>query len=501
MPDPPFTLLLRFLGEWTHKITLAQLTQLLVLSYLGNLIYTLNKAQDPDIINKLIFIAFGYLGLLGCHAVVFISRYRHLDAEQRKTLHPPSFNVVYLATIPVFLTLLAVPIGEKQFHMLCMNLSLMFMSVDLPVIPKYIVSLTVFHQFDSVSSMQFKLAIPLLHIVCQYICHFYVKKSLTSVELNLFITGFINLAVGTDENSSVEARILSRLVICYILVLLLFTPVKFVFNVNPFLGPKIYLSVVMHIGFPVCFYFLSDWQVSELFGEYEMNGSVRWLLSWLNESRLETLKNWLIVSVIAVPLIFYFQNRFPLDVKRKVWHFFLFGMITGPFQKDPDLVKLAMIGVLGLFTLLETLRATKLMPFGWLLNQFFMPFQDYKDSIGPIAVSYIYLSLGVLLPLLLFDSISGLIVLGLGDSFASLIGKRCGLLCWSGSTKTMEGTAAFVAATTLGIWYYQKLSLADAFTCALFGGLIEAMSVMNDNVLVPLIVSMLVRCIECIRKV
>lgn len=69
-------------------------------------------------------------------------------------------------------------------------------------------------------------------------------------------------------------------------------------------------------------------------------------------------------------------------------------------------------------------------------------FQDTKDLQGPLNLSYIYLLAGVTIPIV-YDYLvnkdtvtiirySGLITLGVGDTFASVIGKKFGTFKWNG---------------------------------------------------------------------
>ncbi|KAG0687344.1 hypothetical protein C6P40_002474, partial [Pichia californica] len=148
--------------------------------------------------------------------------------------------------------------------------------------------------------------------------------------------------------------------------------------------------------------------------------------------------------------------------------------------------------------IIEILRFNELPPFGKLIKNFFIKFQDEKDNKNEIILSYIYLILGISLPLwinnvnkLRESSYIGLISLGLGDSFASLIGSLIGKFKWPNSNKTIEGSISMVIGMMIGFYildYYmvgisnlEMLSwsnrLLSSILCALFEGIVDV----NDN--------------------
>ncbi|KAG0674160.1 hypothetical protein C6P42_002381, partial [Pichia californica] len=109
--------------------------------------------------------------------------------------------------------------------------------------------------------------------------------------------------------------------------------------------------------------------------------------------------------------------------------------------------------------IIEILRFNELPPFGKLIKNFFIKFQDEKDNKNEIILSYIYLILGISLPLwinnvnkLRESSYIGLISLGLGDSFASLIGSLIGKFKWPNSNKTIEGSISMVIGMMIGFY-------------------------------------------------
>ncbi|CAG8487057.1 15377_t:CDS:2 [Racocetra fulgida] len=56
---------------------------------------------------------------------------------------------------------------------------------------------------------------------------------------------------------------------------------------------------------------------------------------------------------------------------------------------------------------------------------------------------------------------SGILTLGLGDAMASIIGKRYGRRRWPGTSKTVEGTIAFIISHLLGAFAVTRLWSRD----------------------------------------
>lgn len=91
------------------------------------------------------------------------------------------------------------------------------------------------------------------------------------------------------------------------------------------------------------------------------------------------------------------------------------------------------------------------------MQRFYDRFQDSQDA-GPVVLTHIYLLVGCAAPLWLdrglapreapgpggasLPAYAGLLAVGVGDAFASVVGARFGRLRWPGTRKTVEGTAA-----------------------------------------------------------
>ena len=205
---------------------------------------------------------------------------------------------------------------------------------------------------------------------------------------------------------------------------------------------------------------------------------------------------------------------------------------------DPCFVALALALVLAIFLLLDLIRASQLPPLSKPIARFLTPYVDGRDLRGPVVVSHIFLLIGCAIPLWLglagvertgeepwvdwdvgtrdVSMIAGVVCVGMGDAAASLIGRRFGRRKWPwAGGKSLEGSAAFAGAVTLGlvfgkIWLYagweeEKVPRADwmrvgmktlgkAGVCSMGASLNEAvLTGGNDNVIVPVVLWVLVR--------
>ncbi|XP_026401125.1 dolichol kinase EVAN-like isoform X2 [Papaver somniferum] len=147
----------------------------------------------------------------------------------------------------------------------------------------------------------------------------------------------------------------------------------------------------------------------------------------------------------------------------------------------------------------------KIWPLGKHINQFMNAFTDHRDS-ELLIVSHFSLLLGCALPEWLSTDFSdrslapfaGILSLGIGDTMASMVGYKYGILRWSKTgRKTIEGTAAGITsvlaacfvllpllASTGFIISQHWISLLIAVTAS---GLLEAYTTQLDNAFIPLV--------------
>ncbi|KAF2759247.1 hypothetical protein EJ05DRAFT_499662 [Pseudovirgaria hyperparasitica] len=224
-----------------------------------------------------------------------------------------------------------------------------------------------------------------------------------------------------------------------------------------------------------------------------------------------------------------------VDTRRKVFHGMMVLMLLPTIFIDPAFVSLALIIILAVFLLLDLIRASQLPPLSKPLAYFLQPYVDGRDLRGPVVVSHIFLLIGCAIPLWLslggmartgvepwdgwdvvgrdVSMLAGVVCVGMGDAAASLVGRRFGRRKWPwAGGKSLEGSAAFAGAVTMGLMFGKTWlwaggwdeasttgsswvsTLCKALGAACGASLMEAvLTGGNDNVIVPVVLWLLVR--------
>ena len=266
--------------------------------------------------------------------------------------------------------------------------------------------------------------------------------------------------------------------------------------------------------------------------------------------RLLLIAYWAVVLLAGLLAVFSLTAFVEVDTRRKVFHGVMVAMMVPSTFVDPCAVALALGLILAVFLLLEVIRAGQVPPLGNAIGRFVAPYVDGRDLRGPVVVSHIFLLIGCAVPLWfslasinrsgdwpwmeweLDDNtrevamIAGVVCVGMGDAAASLIGRRYGRhkWIWVGG-KSLEGSAAFVAAVTIGLvaskawlvvggwndntgplWIHLGklgavpclaawiITLFKAAFCACGASFMEAvLTGANDNVVVPVALWLLVK--------
>lgn len=322
--------------------------------------------------------------------------------------------------------------------------------------------------------------------------------TLTRTEVHLVAVFLVNLIFcfeGTSANA-LPVVIFQKMVASLIVSLMLVYPV---FKGIQSSGYE-WLSPLVVVAFAGAFYWLTDRQLQPVLKE----DPVVWLWNYIHQSQLRynVLVGWVSALAVLIPAVFLSANRLSLNTRRKVWHVVLLGSIAYPaLIHEPAFTLLSLLGSGVLFVVLEVVRYNRLTPVGQLLYDQLVVFQDFKDLKGPLNLLYIFLVLGVTIPIaydhlaeegVTLRSFIGILALGVGDTFASVIGKRFGSIKWKHGTKSIQGTVAFVATTFAGFVLVDRYLLEqrvdnweNVFIMVLLGGVLEGVSTLNDNVLIP----------------
>lgn len=202
-----------------------------------------------------------------------------------------------------------------------------------------------------------------------------------------------------------------------------------------------------------------------------------------------------------------------LNARRKYFHFLALLLFFPGMIYDPSFTSLAFGVAFAAFIFVEYVRFFALWPAGRDVHLFLTAFQDAKDQ-GVVILAHFYLLVGCGVTLWMgymsgpepryhlqtsLLALSGVLTLGLGDSMASIIGKRYGKHKWPRSKKTLEGSASFVLFCLVGatvasymiqgfnpdLWNYT--AIAKYVGVVAFVALLEASVGQNDNLIIPMI--------------
>ncbi|KAJ3294230.1 hypothetical protein HDU79_011297 [Rhizoclosmatium sp. JEL0117] len=236
-----------------------------------------------------------------------------------------------------------------------------------------------------------------------------------------------------------------------------------------------------------------------------------WLIQFIIEkpiNRLGLLVYWALIVMIGV---FFAVQNFGAEItenevkdkskkgltylnfKRKYFHALAVAMFLPGYLIDNDLMHLSFSVALSALILVEYIRVFNVWPIGKDVAGFLRGFLDKKDR-GVFILSHLYLLIGCALPVWInrittasatFHGVYGIITLGIADAAASIVGYKYGKNRWPSSTKTIEGTIAFVA-SMFGTCILLEAVLGgegrvlQQFGVALISGLLEAVrSVVN----------------------
>ncbi|KAK1266371.1 hypothetical protein QJS04_geneDACA000202 [Acorus gramineus] len=190
---------------------------------------------------------------------------------------------------------------------------------------------------------------------------------------------------------------------------------------------------------------------------------------------------------------------------RKYYHLVAVLMFVPALAFQPEFLDLAFGAALAVFLTLEIIRVWRIWPLGQLVHQFMNAFTDHRDS-DILIVSHFSLLLGCALPEWLslryndrpLAPFAGILSLGIGDTMASMVGHKYGVLRWSKTgRKTIEGTVAGIA-SVLAVCFVLVPHLASTgyllienwmplIVAATVSGLLEAYTEQLDNAFIPLV--------------
>ncbi|KAJ7947862.1 dolichol kinase EVAN [Quillaja saponaria] len=235
-----------------------------------------------------------------------------------------------------------------------------------------------------------------------------------------------------------------------------------------------------------------------------------WVFSFVFSEPLKRLSlciYWVCVVFVSVLRFYNISKSSKIEriLLRKYYHLMAVSMFLPALIFQPKFLDLAFGAALAVFLALEIIRIWRIWPLGQLIHQFMNAFTDHRDS-DLLIVSHFSLLLGCALPIWMSSGyndrplapFAGILSLGIGDTMASMVGHKYGVLRWSKTgKKTIEGTAAGITsvlaacsvllpllASTGYIYTQHWFSLLLAVTVS---GLLEAYTAQLDNAFIPLV--------------
>ncbi|KAI5953277.1 SEC59 [Candida jiufengensis] len=506
----PFNYLFRFQDYLNEHLDLLKSAQLLVFGFFIQLIY-LRQDKFDHAKSSLPMMLFSCAGVLSCTVLSIVK-------SKEDKIHIPDFNYFYSILLPSLFNIV-----YYNPSWILINNSLNYFIVDKMNSIFNLVSSIIFFEIYKgesdkiIPTVQF-LQISAAHFFFSYILHsinnghvqsesgansgegedtnLIGEKSLKNSEIQLVCLLLINIIFNPSiTKDAIPLQIFQKLLISLILTAFLAYPVYS------------YLPGLLNIGlFGAIFSFLTIFQLNNILNE----NALVWLYEYVTNDpeRLNILKTWILSATIIIPLVFYFADYFSLNTRRKIWHLAIIIALT--FSNDilfgqVEFTLIALLGMIIVFLIIEFIRYNEVSFIGTYLTNLLIKFQDTKD-LGPLNLSYIYLLTGVTIPIA-YDYLAhknqvtiiryiGLIALGIGDSFASIIGKRFGTFKWKGSEKSVQGTIAFILTSFIAInvvEYYNRnnkhyipiKNWENALVSIILGGVLEGTSNINDNYLIP----------------
>ncbi|PON66498.1 phosphatidate cytidylyltransferase family protein [Parasponia andersonii] len=260
------------------------------------------------------------------------------------------------------------------------------------------------------------------------------------------------------------------------------------------------LGFIMTVIVPTWMEFVLDFHMHPLL----------WVFSFVFSEPLKRLSlciYWVVVICASVVRFYNISKNSKIEriLLRKYYHLMAVSMFLPALIFQPKFLDLAFGAALGVFMALEIVRVWRIWPLGQPVHQFMTAFTDHRDS-DILIVSHFSLLLGCALPIWMSSGyndrplvpFAGILSLGIGDTMASMVGHKYGVLRWSKTgKKTIEGTAAGITsvlatcsvllpllASTGYIVTEHWLSLVVAVTVS---GLLEAYTTQLDNAFIPLV--------------
>ncbi|XP_057528297.1 dolichol kinase EVAN [Amaranthus tricolor] len=258
------------------------------------------------------------------------------------------------------------------------------------------------------------------------------------------------------------------------------------------------LTVISATIIPLWLQFVQDFNLHPLW----------WVLEFVFSEPLKRLSlciYWVGVICVSVHRFYNISKSSKVEriLLRKYYHLMAVCMFVPALVLQPNFLNLSFGAALAAFLVLEIIRVWRIWPMGKMIHLFMNAFTDHRDS-DLLIVSHFSLLLGCALPIWISSGFNdrplapfaGILSLGIGDTMASMVGHKYGVLRWSKTgKKTIEGTAAGITSVLAACSFLLPLLASTGYIqnwsslllAVVASGMLEAYTAQLDNAFIPLV--------------
>ncbi|KAI5966070.1 SEC59 [Candida margitis] len=501
----PFNYLYKFQDFLNEHVNLLKGVQLLLIGFFIQLIY-LNQDKFDHLKSTLPMIFFSCVGIVACMVLSIVR-------SKSDKLHVPDFNYFYCVLIPSL-------IGIVHFdrNWIIVNCALNYFVIDQMNPIFNLISSVIFFEIYKEDS---KATLDTFQFIQIGAAHFFFSFALNHInDINIHGSEDGDVAKGKSSLKKSEIQLVCLLLVNILfnraltdmaLPLQIFQKLAISFVVTGLFAYPVFafLPGLVNIGlFGGIFCYLTIFQLNQVVGK----NALTWLYEYIDSDpeKIYLIKVWASSAVVVIPLVFLLANSVSLNVRRKVWHLYVIFALTFSGEilfGQVQFTLIALLGMIVVFLIVEVFRLNQISFIGKYLFNVLAKFQDSKDKQGPLNLSYIYLLAGITTPVV-YDYLVhgerasviryiGPITLGVGDTLASVIGRKFGSIKWKGSEKSVQGTVAFFVGSLLAVnaveyinagnkKYLPVANWENLVVSIILAALLEGTSDLNDNYLTPI---------------